>query len=138
VEGVQRLGGVGDAGLALAVVAEAGHLEDGRVEAGGAAAMSASDWMTAKGPWGRPLSRRKLFGDAVLAHRHRRGAGAHRHELGQVIQGVRRDVLELGGHRGAAFGQRVEGGEVVVGGLQVTVGDEAGRAVGSGSSTQTL
>jgi hypothetical protein len=71
-----------------------------------------------------------LFGDAVLAHRHRRGAGAHRDELGQVVQRGGRDVLELGGHRGTAFGQGIEGVEVVVAGLQVTVGDEAGGAVG--------
>jgi hypothetical protein len=61
VEGVQRLGGVGDAGLALAVVAEAGHLEDGRVEAGiggGDVGVRVDD---REGAVGRPLSRRKDF-----------------------------------------------------------------------------
>jgi hypothetical protein len=76
VEGVQRLGGVGDAGLALAVVAEAGHLEDGRVEAGrrrGDVGVHVDDREGAVGQ--AVVAQEALFGDAVLAHRHRRGAG---------------------------------------------------------------
>ena len=65
-------------------------------------------------------------------------AAGYRDELGQVVERVGGDVLELGGHRGAFVAQAVEGDVVVVGGDQVAVGDEAGGLCGSGSSTQTL
>jgi hypothetical protein len=70
-----------------------------------------------------------LFGDAVLADGDRRRMRAHRHELGQVVQRVGRDVLELGGDRRAAGRELVEGGIVVVIDAEMAFGDLAGRAV---------
>jgi hypothetical protein len=73
--------------------------------------MSSSQWIDREGAVRQTVvAQEGLFGDAVLAHGHRRRVRAHRHELGQVVQRVGRDVLELGGDRGAAGGQGVERG----------------------------
>ena len=124
-----RSPGASTDGLALAVVAEAGRLQDPgeQLVRQGRAVLALLDHRE-RGVGEAVVAEEGLLGDAVLAHPHRGAAGAHDGEGGQVVEGVGGHVLELGRDRGARPTQPVEGLDVVVGGDEVVVGDAAGGA----------
>ena len=82
------------------------------------------------------------FADALTSHadvrvalvdrRHGVGGGVHRQELGEVFQGARRHVLELGGDRRASGCELVQRGQVVEGRLQMAISFARRGGVGIG------
>ncbi len=126
-----ELGRLGDAVLALAVVAEGRGLEDRRhphpLDRGGELVERADRLERRDRESLQPEER--LFAGALLRDVQRVAAGAHRHDLGGGIGGGGRDVLELEGDHVDTPREGPDGVEVVVVGVDLDVGHLAGGRV---------
>ena len=122
VEGGGELGRRADLALSLAVVAEAGGLDDRREPdaLGGAGDGERRRRHTEVGE-------EPLLGDAVLGDGDRVRWRSHDHVGGEPLEGGCRRVLELGGDDRARGGEAVEGRRVVVRRDEVLIGDATGR-----------
>ena len=121
-----ELGRSRDDALALAVVAEAGRLDDRRA----AGCRPSPSPATANGAVGTPSPARKRFSAMrSWAIATAAAGGATTTSVARRSSGVGRRVLELGGDDRATCGEVVERGRVVVGGDEVLVGDPPGRRV---------
>jgi hypothetical protein len=127
--GLRELGARAHAGLALAVVAEAGGLQDAGQQIGidGRERGLGID-QRVRGARDAAAHEMRLLGRAVLADRDRGGAGCDRTVLRELRERVGRDVLELGRDRGTELGQPRQALRVEVAGADVVVRDQPGRA----------
>ena len=137
-------GAVGHPQLALAVVAQAGGLEDaGQQGVGDCGEVGLAGDHRMGGTGHAAGAEVGLLGGTVLANRHRVAAGGDRSALGQPAQGLGGHVLEFGGDGVGLVGQPGQAGGVEVGGGQVQVGHPSGRAAAvrvqhRGAETQRL
>ena len=131
LEGVTRRLARGHAGLALAVIAQPCHLQDGR-EQRVRHAIDVFKGLDDPVRSHRHASPREegLLGHPILGHGHRGAGGRDPGEHGQPLQRGRRNVLEFGGDGVAERAQLHQRSVVQIVGANVMIGHPGGNAVG--------
>ena len=131
LESVTRRLARGHAGLALAVIAQPCHLQDGREQRVGHA-IDVFKGLNDPIRGHRHASPREegLLGHPILGHGHRGAGGCHPGEHGQPLQRGRGHVLEFGGDGVAERAQLHQRSVVQIVGANVMIGHPGGDAVG--------
>ena len=131
LKGVTRCLTCGHAGLALAVIAQPRHLQDGREQRVGHT-VNVFKGLDDPIRGHRHASPREegLLGHPILGHGHRGAGGRDPGEHGQPLQRGRRHVLEFGGDGVAERAQLHQRSVVQIVGANVMIGHPGGDAVG--------
>ncbi len=122
----------GTANLPLALVAEAGGLQDRRKADGGGRGRDVGIGLdhSVRPDIDPDVVEESLLGDAVLADTDGRRRWVHEGAPDEPFHRSRRSVLELDGDNSAGVGELVQRGRVVVRGDEVDIGNPPGGGVG--------